>query len=209
MKFGLTKLSTAIVLGSLAMGANAKLTFENDEQLNLQQDIHFMGKDNTMKRGKRCAMHEVSDKRKAAIEAKLAQHRKATGFSAVLSNLATVATNDITVQFHVIYKEKRGVQTGNIPDSMIFDQMDVLNNSFAGTGFTFTLGGISRTKNNRWYTGCYSSGTESKMKSALAVDPATNMNVYTCSPSGGILGYARFPDSYAESSHMHGVVSVG
>jgi hypothetical protein len=212
MKFNLTKLSTALVLGTLALGASAKTTNadifgENKDFQNLGQDIHFHAKDGSFKRGKRCAEESISQKRKMQIEQKIAAHKDATGYNALTSAISTVAANDITVQFHVIYSESRknGVQ-GNIPDSMIFDQMDVLNSAFAGTGFSFTLGGISRTKNNGWYTRCYSSGTESKMKNALAVDPAHNMNVYTCSPSGGILGYARFPDSYAESSNMHGVV---
>lgn len=214
MKFNLTKLSTALVLGTLAMGASAKVTNAdifgtNADFQNLGQDIHFHGKNGELHRGKRCAEESVSPKRKFLIEKKLNAHRAAKGLNSAIAGLTTFAANDITVQFHVVYKEsKRGGIEGNIPDSMIMDQMDVLNNAYAGTGFSFTLGGISRTKNNGWYTRCYSSGTESKMKNALAVDPARNLNVYTCSPSGGILGYARFPDSYAESSNMHGVVML-
>jgi hypothetical protein len=211
MKFNLAKVSTAIILGSLALGASAKVdVFEaNAEFSGLEQDIHFLGKDGHMHRGKRCAEEHISPKRKLAIETKIQAHKKAIGYNDFNAALGNVANNEISVQFHVVYKEsKRGGVEGNIPDSMIFDQMDVLNQAYAGTGFSFTLGGISRTKNNGWYTRCYSSGTESKMKNALAVDPATNLNVYTCSPSGGILGYARFPDSYAESNNMHGVVML-
>lgn len=208
MKFNLAKVSAAVLLGSLTLSASAKVdsldVFEaNKDFSGLEQDIHFMGKKGHMHRGKRCAEEHISKDRKLAIAKQIkalqAEHAGIEGFN-------RNQTNDIQVQFHVIYKSKNGVVEGNIPDSMIMDQMDVLNDAFAGTGFTFSLGGITRTRKNGWYTRCYSSGTERKMKQALAVNPATNLNIYTCSPSGGILGYARFPDSYPETSYMHGVV---
>jgi hypothetical protein len=44
------------------------------------------------------------------------------------------------------------------------------------------------------------------MKQALAIDPATTLNIYTCEPSQGILGYAYYPWSYPEDSFWHGAV---
>jgi hypothetical protein len=45
------------------------------------------------------------------------------------------------------------------------------------------------------------------MKQALAVDPATTLNIYTCEPAqGSILGYAYYPWSFGEDSYWHGVV---
>ena len=38
------------------------------------------------------------------------------------------------------------------------------------------------------------------------IDPAHVLNVYTCKPKGGILGYAYLPASYPESNWHHGVV---
>ncbi|NQZ05839.1 MAG: zinc metalloprotease [Algicola sp.] len=214
MKFNMTKLATALVLGSLSLGASAKVNgldvFEaNTDFSGLEQDIHFLTKEGHMHRGKRCAEEHITDIRKLKIERSIRAHQEKNGINPVTSALAGVAANNISVQFHVVYKEsRRGGVEGNIPDSMIMDQMDVLNSAFAGTGFSFTLGGITRTKNNGYYSRCYSSNTETKMKKALAVDPAHNLNIYTCSPSGGILGYARFPDSYPETSYMHGVVML-
>ena len=208
MKFNLSKLSTALVLGSLALGAQAKVFDKKggNEQFKAEQDVHFLTHLGELKRGVRCAEEHISLDRKIKIAKAVKAYKEKHGINE-FSNRATVANNNINVEFHVIYKSsRRGGIEGNIPDSMILDQMDVLNDAYAGTGFTFTLGGINRVKNNKWYTGCYSSSNEKKMKQALAVDPARNMNVYTCSPSGGILGYARFPDSYAESNYMHGVV---
>jgi len=44
------------------------------------------------------------------------------------------------------------------------------------------------------------------MKNALRQGTADDLNVYTCNPSGGILGYATFPSSYTSSPKLDGVV---
>lgn len=95
---------------------------------------------------------------------------------------------------------------GNVSSQMINDQITVLNDAYAGRGFSFALAGVTTTVNAGWYNTCESSSTESEMKNALAVDPARTLNMYTCKPGQGILGYARFPDSYPETSKLHGVV---
>lgn len=209
MKFTLAKISTALVLGSLTLGASAKVDIDHNFA-NLEQDVHYIGKDGQMVRGKRCAHEHISIARKSKIEKKVAAHRAANGVNELTEALGTTAAignRNISVQFHVIYKESRkGGVEGNVSDGQIMDQIDILNSAFSGTGFSYTLGGITRTNNSRWYDRCLSSNVESSMKSALAVDPANNLNVYSCNPAQGILGYAQFPDSYAESSHMHGVV---
>lgn len=95
---------------------------------------------------------------------------------------------------------------GNIPDQMIFDQIAVLNAAFAPTGWSFQLAGpIARVNNPTWYTGCYGSAG-SAMKNALHRGTAKDLNIYTCSPSGGILGYATFPADYDTAPGLDGVV---
>ncbi len=156
-------------------------------------DIHFMGADGHIQRGHRCSAPEMTSEQRAAD-------------MLVMDEIGVLpkANINISTVFHVVYKERRGVQEGNIPDSMVLDQMDVLNAAFAGTGFSFTLDQIQRHKNNKYYTGCYNQDT--RMKNAYAVDPANNLNIYTCSPSGGTLGYAYLPSSFNESDNRHGVV---
>ncbi len=105
----------------------------------------------------------------------------------------------------VVHKITDGVN-GDISTQKINAQIDVLNQAYAGRGFSFHLAGTTTTNNSGWYNTCESSSTESAMKNALAVDPAHTLNMYTCKPGQGILGYARFPDSYPESSKLHGVV---
>jgi hypothetical protein len=95
---------------------------------------------------------------------------------------------------------------GNVPQSQIDDQIAVLNAAYAGTGFTFTLDTVTRTDNRKWFDRCYSVNAEAEMKQALAVDPAHTLNIYSCNPSQGILGYAYLPFQIDESSFYHGVV---
>jgi hypothetical protein len=164
-------------------------------------EIHYLDKDGTLARGVRCAAPTPSAEEMAAVDAAVAEYLQSNG----KWSDAPFAAVSIPVRWHVV-RSGTAVSQGNVPDSWIQAQINVLNQAYSGTGFSFTLAGVDRTTKSTWYTGCYSTGTEKKMKQALAVDPANNLNMYSCRPSGGILGYARFPNSYAESSYMHGVV---
>ena len=163
-------------------------------------DVHYVGPDGQLVRGVRCATPTPSREEMVAVEATL----EGLGLFGEI-NCGSLPGVVIPVQWHVV-RSGTSISQGNIPDSWIDAQISVLNQAYQGSGFSFQLAGIDRTTNSRWYTGCYSSGNERKMKQALAVSPASNLNIYSCRPSGGILGYARFPNSYPESSYMHGVV---
>ena len=110
----------------------------------------------------------------------------------------------INVYFHVI-NQGTGIANGDISTTMITNQMSVLNNAFASWGWSFNLVTTDRTTNATWYNGCYGSA-ETAMKTALHRGTAADLNVYTCNPSGGILGYATFPSSYASAPTKDGVV---
>ena len=110
----------------------------------------------------------------------------------------------INVYFHVINKGS-GISNGDVSTQMINDQMSVLNSAFASWGWAFNLVSVDRTTNSTWYANCYGS-SESAMKSALRQGSADDLNIYTCSPSGGILGYATFPSSYNSAPSKDGVV---
>ena len=115
----------------------------------------------------------------------------------------TVTGGVINVYFHVI----TAGSTGNISDKMIADQITVLNDAYAPWGWSFVLAGTDRTDNATWYNGCYgNASTESAFKSALRLGSADDLNIYSCNPSNGILGYATFPSSYASSPTLDGVV---
>lgn len=113
---------------------------------------------------------------------------------------------DIPVFFHVIYDGKTGL--GNVESGTINDQIDVLNAAFsADTPYVFNLKSTDNTDNAEWYYGCYDDGIESAMKNALrGTGGAEELHIYSCSPQGGILGYATFPNWFASSPMLDGVV---
>jgi len=110
----------------------------------------------------------------------------------------------INVYFHVVNKGS-GIANGDISNAMIQDQIAVLNAAFSNSGWSFNLISTTRTTNTAWYDGCYGS-SETAMKEALHQGTADDLNVYTCNPSNGILGYATFPSSYNSAPLKDGVV---
>jgi hypothetical protein len=117
-------------------------------------------------------------------------------------NGALAAGGQIKVAWHVIYSGS----TGNIPQSQIDAQIAVLNADYAGSGFTFVLASVDRTNSSSYFGMTPGTAKERNAKNALAIDPAHRMNVYSCKPGQSLLGWAYFPNSYAESNKMHGVV---
>jgi hypothetical protein len=111
----------------------------------------------------------------------------------------------INVYFHVI-RRGTSVSQGNITNTMVANQMAVLNNAFAATGWAFNLVQTTRTTNTTWFNGCASSSTEAAMKNALRQGSADDLNIYSCNPSGGLLGWATFPSWYAGNPKDDGVV---
>lgn len=114
------------------------------------------------------------------------------------------ATGNIKVAFHVIYNPNNN--EGNLSQALIDAQIAKLNSDYAGTGFTFTLASVDRTGNRNWFTMTPGSSKETNAKNSLAITPATRLNFYTCKPGQGLLGWATFPWSYAQTDKRHGVV---
>jgi hypothetical protein len=121
-----------------------------------------------------------------------------------VGDTADVTGGTIDVYFHVIRQSQGGA--GDISAQMITDQMNVLNASFGQWGWQFRLVTTTRTTNSTWYNGCYNSTTEMQMKNALRQGTADDLNIYSCNPSNGILGYATFPSSYQSNPKRDGVV---
>lgn len=142
-----------------------------------------------------------SETERRAMEADFNFRKSALG--KVITSHATGGA--INVYFHVINKGT-GISNGDVPNSMITDQINVLNAAFAGTGWLFNLVATTRTTNSTWFNGCYSSSTASQMKAALRQGSADDLNIYSCNPSNGILGYATFPSSYNSNPVADGVV---
>jgi hypothetical protein len=119
----------------------------------------------------------------------------------------------IPVWFHVL-RSGTTASTGNVSATRINAQIKVLNDAFAGltggkgtdTPFRFQLAGITRTTNATWYNNCDSTGVESQMKTALRRGGAETLNIYSCNPGSGLLGWATFPSWYAGDPVSDGVV---
>lgn len=107
----------------------------------------------------------------------------------------------VRVHFHVIQTEDRGA----VDDATLAAQVKVLNDSFSLRGVSFSLASIDRTVNNSWFTGCDVEGPAKRMKKALRLGTATDLNVYTCEPTK-FLGRSAWPWSYANSPSEDGVI---
>ncbi|MBL8294640.1 MAG: zinc metalloprotease [Bryobacterales bacterium] len=118
---------------------------------------------------------------------------------------ANVTGGVIPVYWHVINKGS-GIANGDIPDTQIAAQMNVLNAAFASTGWSFNLVWTDRTTNSTWYTAGPGSQAEAQMKAALRQGSADDLNIYSSNPGGGLLGWATFPSSYARNPSQDGVV---
>ncbi|MBK6427662.1 MAG: zinc metalloprotease [Blastocatellia bacterium] len=118
-----------------------------------------------------------------------------------------VTGGTINVYWHVINNGST-LALGNIPDSQITAQMNVLNAAYASTGWSFNLlaANIDRTTNSSWYTAGPGSQAETQMKAALRKGSADDLNIYSSNPGGGLLSWATFPSSYAGASSKDGVV---
>ncbi len=149
----------------------------------------------------RCGARNVPDSEANQIETALQQARP--GHS-------PRATVDVPVWVHVI-SQGEGFANGDVPESMIREQMRVLNESYAGrtggapTPFRFDLRGITRTINEDWFHMGILSQAERRAKAALRIGGAETLNVYL-TDGGGYLGWATFPSSYQGQPSQDGIV---
>lgn len=122
-----------------------------------------------------------------------------------LLSAAAVTGGTIPVYVHVI-NAGSSLADGNVPDTQITAQIQVLNAAYAPWGWSFTLVSVDRTTNAAWYTAGPGSAAEADMKQALRQGTASALNLYTNSPGGGLLGWSTFPWNYAGNPAADGVV---
>jgi hypothetical protein len=117
----------------------------------------------------------------------------------------------IPVAFHVITRGDTYAD-GNIPNSQIKAQIDVLNDAYAGrtggakTPFRFELVSIDRTENPGWFNLGPGTGGERSMKEALRVGGRDTLNIYSAKLTQFLLGWATFPWNYTSDPALDGVV---
>ncbi|HEX2568310.1 MAG TPA: zinc metalloprotease [Polyangia bacterium] len=154
----------------------------------------------------RCGTPHVTETEMAVIDQFVAQARKTAPQGVVAGSI------NIPVYFHVI-NNGTGIANGDVPDTMITAQMNLLNDSYNGgtiggavTSFTYTLAGVDHTTNAAWYTMGYGSAEETAAKRALRKGGANALNIYTANLGGGLLGWSTFPSDYAKNPSNDGVV---
>ncbi len=153
----------------------------------------------TISKGERMCATDHNGQRIEAAERDFETRQKRNG-----TTTSSVTGGVINVYFHVV-RSGTSASQGSLSTSAINSQMTVLNNAFSSWGWTFNLVSTDYTTNSTWYNGCYGS-SETAMKNALHQGTADDLNIYSCNPSGGILGYATFPSSYNSSPLRDGVV---
>ncbi len=152
----------------------------------------------------RCMTVTPSASERARIDDNLTAFSRMKSAKGQSANRA-VGSVTIPVWFHVINKGT-GIANGDVPQSQIDDQMAVLNAAYASTPFKFTLAGVDRTTNATWYTMAPGTTAETQAKTALRKGGPETLNLYSANPSGGLLGWATFPTSYASAPKSDGVV---
>jgi hypothetical protein len=148
----------------------------------------------------RCGTKQLSDAEVAVLEQQVDRGKKGKT-SAV-----------IPVWFHVI-SAGPGFANGEVPDTMIREQVRVLNESYNGrtgganTGFGFSLAGITRTENATWFTSFAADfNVELEAKTALRRGGPGTLNIYLVDADPW-LGWAYFPSILNSAyANLDGVV---
>lgn len=112
---------------------------------------------------------------------------------------ASVNVPQVGTWFHIV---RRGdaLEDGNIPDSWVLAQLDVLNKGFANR-VNFTLLGVTKTLNPTWFPLSFGSPQDIAMKRALRRGTKATLNVFITDLNDGLLGWATFP---AIPRHLEG-----
>jgi len=177
----------ALVVGSVVALAGCSSSEQQPVEQPAQQAVNARG----------CATQDLPEALRTQVEQAISSRKSGQALA--------VGSVTIPVYFHVI-NQGTGISNGDLTSAMVTDSMNVLNAAYANTPFKFSLVETTRTTNSTWYNTCDQSSTESAMKSALRRGSADDLNVYSCKPGGGLLGWATFPSSYASQPKNDGVV---
>ncbi len=194
-----------ITLASSCEGDRALLVDEGLTTIDPAAVKEDKDKDEKGPHGKiRCSTRHVDDFEMAKVDNEI-QARRPGGGGGSGGSGGVVTGGIVPVYFHVV-NQGSGADNGDVTDQMIIDQVAVLNTAYATTGWQFQLVAIDRTTNATWYNGCYGGSVEAAMKSALRQGTADDLNIYSCNPGNGLLGWATFPNSYGSQPKADGVV---
>jgi Pregnancy-associated plasma protein-A len=146
----------------------------------------------TIARG--CATIEPTDAEKAAVEETLA---------ARAGIVEITASRAIPMYVHRIHSTNGS--GGYVSSAQLAQQVDILNASYASSGFSFVLTSVDDTNNSDWYTAIQGTNAEAAMKRALHAGGSNALNLYLNNMGSGLLGWATFPQDYASHPRLDGV----
>jgi hypothetical protein len=193
---------TFLVASSLLVGATLAACGEEADVLSEgEQEVSANGAAHASGNAKfnRCSTREPSDAEKKKIDDEVARGKPGGGGGGE----PAVTGGVVPVYFHVVHKGN----AGKLSAQDVGAQMSVLNEAFAGTGWSFALAATTYTDNATWFDSCHTSSVETQMKTALRQGSADDLNFYTCGMTGSnLLGWATFPSSYASNPSKDGVV---
>jgi hypothetical protein len=123
--------------------------------------------------GRSCSIIEPTEEEATRLEARTQELLR----QKIGTNAMTVQSGGIVdVYFHVITDN-----SGNydVSDSVIDDQMDVLNDAFADGGWQFNLVSVDRTSKTTFANMDMGLNAESNCKAELHQGGTTDLNIYT------------------------------
>ena len=195
-------LTTGLLSATLAI---ASLALPADAQSRLPASLTLPSHDH-----ERCGLADLPQSEADAVSDALAAHRAAHG--STVERFGGFPTITIPVAYHIVLGT--GVQAPS--EATIIAQNDVMNEAYAETGFRFVVAYIGFTVNDDWYgevapgTGTANNAPALEMKRALAIDPATTLNVFFTEFSrdrSTLLGYGAFPTSWPEGAAEWSIIN--
>ena len=196
--------STLAALG-LCASALAVIAAQADQRPFVMNGHSFISQESFIAAGHRCATPHVDEDRVAEIDKFMLANRGGPGRSSKPGDpVAAAATGGVIKVYLHIITDTAG--HGGLTQSQVNAQMQVLNDAYAGTGWSFNLLTVDTTANNAWYTMGYGTTAETEAKNALRKGTAADLNIYSANIGGGLLGWATFPSDYTRSPKMDGVV---
>ena len=221
-------LSMILVFCMSALGA---LAFQKDATGSEGEPFYFMGQafpsqQDFVESGRRCSTPLLESYQMLAIEEDVQNWLASTDYALFDNNVEDRKPGNgnggggngggtdcssfnppnisIPIAFHVITNGSQG----NVSNSQLNQQVNVLNSAYAGTGFSFFIDSTDYTNNSSWYTMGFNSNAEVQAKNALNISPQTTLNIYLANIGQGLLGWATFPSELAGNPSYDGVVML-
>jgi len=198
-------LGASVLLGAFSVvGGSAQAAQPTADRAASCFDPHDIGAG--AKGGRALDHRDITAKQQAAIEARTkaildAKKGKPGGGG---GGTTPAAAGTVPVYVHVMMDANGN---GNVSDSQITQQIQVLNTTYAGgessaasnTGFSFTLAGTDRYYNTQWHQDKSSTTYRSQTRKG----GANALNIWLV--DFGYLGVATFPWDYAKNPSIDGI----